>query len=66
MVANRPNHAKQKIHPKILQKTLWLPFEPKDISSHQIRSLIKQNKDIHNLVPTEVERYINERGLYKN
>jgi len=49
-----------------LQKTLWLPFEPKDISSHQIRSLIKQNKDIHNLVPTEVERYINERGLYKN
>jgi len=66
MVANRPNHAKQKIHPKILQKTLWLPFEPKDISSHQIRSLIKQNKNIHNLVPTEVERYINEHGLYKN
>ncbi len=66
LVANRPNHAKQKIHPEILQKTIWLPFEPKDISSHQIRSLIKQNKDIHDLVPTEVERYINEHGLYKD
>lgn len=66
LVANRPNFSIKKIPPQILTKTVWLPFEPKNIASHQIRSLIQQGKDIKNFVPIEVEKYIYEHGLYKD
>lgn len=66
LVANRPNSSIKKISPQILSKTIWLPFEPKNIASHQIRLLIQQDKDIKDFVPPAVERYIYEHGLYKN
>ena len=66
LAAKRPKYENVKIIPKILNKTIWLPFEPKDIASHQIRLYIKQNKDIHDLVPNEVEKYINEHRLYRD
>jgi len=66
LVANRPNASMKKISPKILTKTTWLPFEPKNIASHEIRLLIQQGKDIKDFVPPAVERYIYEHGIYKN
>lgn len=36
-----------------------------DISSTQIRKMIKQNKSVRFLVPPAVEKYITTRGLYK-
>jgi nicotinate-nucleotide adenylyltransferase len=37
-----------------------------DISSTEIRSLIKQNKSIKYLLPPEIQSYIIMNGLYKN
>ena len=36
-----------------------------DISATQIRQMVSEGKDISNLVPPEVERYIREHGLYR-
>ncbi len=41
-------------------------IEMVDVSSTQIRNLIKENKDITNLVDPKIKRYIEENGLYKN
>ncbi len=65
LVANRPDFSIKKISPKILEKTTWLPFEPKNIASHQIRDFIQKGKSIKDFVPKDVERYIYEYGLYK-
>ncbi len=52
-----------------LEKTIGgiyhiLNFEPIDISSTDIRERIKEKKDISNLVPLSVYRYISEHKLY--
>ena len=36
-----------------------------DISATQIREMVAEGKDISDLVPPEVERYIREHGLYR-
>lgn len=36
-----------------------------DISSTEIRKLIKEDKQVYPLIPTAVECYINEKNLYK-
>jgi nicotinate-nucleotide adenylyltransferase len=36
------------------------------ISASEIRELVRQRKSIRYLVPTEVEKYIERRGLYRN
>jgi len=41
-----------------------MPFE--DISSTELRHLIKSNKPVHNMITKEVEDYIKENDLYKN
>ena len=37
-----------------------------DISSTQVRGLVRKGKSIKYLVPPSVERYINKRGLYRD
>lgn len=43
-----------------------LPLEFTDISSTEIRNLIRQNKSLKGLVPKRVEEYIKENELYKD
>jgi nicotinate-nucleotide adenylyltransferase len=45
---------------------IFLTLTQIDISSTEIRSLIKQNKSIKYLLPPEVQSYIIMNGLYKN
>lgn len=39
-------------------------FEPYEVSSSEIRTMIKNGKNIEGLVPKSVSDYIKERGLY--
>lgn len=47
---------------------LWLSdtqFEPMDDSATRVRGLLKEGKSISGLVPTVIENYIVEKGLYQ-
>lgn len=66
LVAKRPHCPAQNIPPLIGKKTIWLPFQPKDVASHEIRQWIRENKQISSYVPPKVEQYIYEKQLYRN
>ena len=53
------------LHPSLRDRFTPLEIAVPDISSSEIRSLIAGGRSIHGLVPREVERYIERRGLYK-
>jgi nicotinate-nucleotide adenylyltransferase len=42
-----------------------LQVAPVDVSSTKVRAAIRQGRSIDDLVPTEVGKYIRERGLYR-
>lgn len=50
--------------PELSYTIINLPFV--DISSSQIRSHIKRNKDLDKFIPQKVATYIKEKGLYQN
>ncbi len=47
------------------QPVILFEVTPMDISSTQIRALIKKGAPIHHLVPPSVETYIQAKGLYQ-
>ena len=46
-------------------KIYFCALKDKDISSFYIRSQVKKNKDISQLLPKEVDRYIHNHQIYK-
>lgn len=46
-------------------KIIFVPFTPTDISSTQIRELIKKGSDISDLVDPQIHQYIIKNNLYK-
>lgn len=54
------DYLKRKYHARIT----FLPGEKLDISSRVIRDMVRNNKDISNLVPTKVAAYIKNHHLY--
>lgn len=48
----------------ITHKPKWLEIKTTNLSSSQIREMIKLGKSISELVPNEVEKYIQENKLY--
>lgn len=64
LVAERPSgHAK--IDPIIEEHALFIPHEPIEISSTEIRKRIKAGNEISRYVPRDVEDIIRKRNLYK-
>lgn len=51
--------------PVVPDGVLWLQAELHDVSSTQIRGLVKEGCSISGLVTPEVECYINDNNLYK-
>lgn len=51
--------------PVVPDGVLWLQAELHDVSSTQIRGLVKEGCSISGLVAPEVECYINDNNLYK-
>lgn len=58
------SHARQLIHPT-LKPIRPLSVTPVDIASSQIRKMIAQQKNFARWVVPKVERYIEEKGLYR-
>jgi nicotinate-nucleotide adenylyltransferase len=65
LVARRPSYEVRELDTKILQHTHFVSHEPMDISSTEIRKKVRQDENIANLVPTEVEEFIRNNQLYK-
>lgn len=55
---------KEEIETNFDAKIRILSNKEKDISSTEIRQMIRDGKDISGLVPYEIKRYIYEHGLY--
>ena len=51
--------------PGISERVIILDNQPVDASSSDIRERVAQHRSIKGLVPDEVARYIEERGLYR-
>ncbi|HGE69287.1 TPA: nicotinate-nucleotide adenylyltransferase [Candidatus Poribacteria bacterium] len=62
---NRPGYDISYANEKILKKIHIVDVTNVDISSSDIRQRIRQGKSIKYLVPSSVESYIYENGLYK-
>lgn len=64
LVAERPaDHVK--FNPVIEEHAFFIPHEPIEISSTEIRKRIKTGKDISRYVPAEVDDIIRKKNLYK-
>lgn len=55
----------KKLFGEEFEKVKILPAEPVEISSTEVRAALAEGKDIADLVPEKVMRYISERGLYR-
>ncbi len=69
VTAAREKHQYEKMlkfkekHPK-LGDVIVSEFDVVDVSSSQIRDMIKKGMDVSNLIPEKVNEYIKEHGLY--
>jgi len=61
IVATRPGYPLERI-PSYIQT---MPIRAVDVSAYEIRSCVRENKSFRYLVPEEVLKYINKKGLYK-
>ena len=67
IVLNRPDNRIVNVEiQKISDKIFFADNPPIGISSSKIRENIKEGKSIQYLLPPKVERYIIDKGLYRN
>lgn len=65
LVARRPSVKDLILDKKIAEKAHFIPHEPIEISSTNIRERVKKGKDVSHLVPRDVHKIIQEYNLYK-
>jgi nicotinate-nucleotide adenylyltransferase len=73
MVVPRPGHdfppknfpAQRQLKPALLRHICFVPIKVLDISSREIRRLLRKKKDISCLVPKPIAEYIKKHKLYR-
>lgn len=65
LVARRPGVTHNDVEDQILQRTHFVSHSPLEISSSQIKDLIKEGKSIDGLVPSVVIKIIEKEQLYR-
>ena len=64
VIMTRPNHKTRAA--KVRNVGHFLDVRDVEVSSTEIRSLIRSGRGIRYMVPREVEKYINEHKIYRN
>jgi nicotinate-nucleotide adenylyltransferase len=65
VIAIRPGFDRFDPKNRFAQKSIIVPITGIDISSSQIRAMVRKGESIRYLVPPKVEEYINKKKLYQ-
>jgi len=66
LIFPREGYHKDQIQPDIREACLFISGPHISISSSRIRKMLKDGKDVKQLLPDTVYKYINKYGLYRN
>jgi len=66
VLLGRPGYDPRDIPPRWRSRAISVEVPRVDISSSQIRRMVREGKDIKYLVPEAVERFIRRQGLYND
>lgn len=65
LVAERPDTEHNEVRSEIMEKVQFIPHDPVEASSTEIRELLNSGKDPQLLLPDRVYSYIKEHKLYQ-
>lgn len=66
LVASRPGIDTEGVRSEIMRRSHFVDHEPVQISSTELRSRLREGKDVDNLLPDPVLKIIEKQELYQN
>lgn len=66
LVAERPDTDYHDLPETVLAKVHFIDHQPVDVSSTELRNLLKNEGELDEMIPEEVNDYIRKKGLYRN
>lgn len=65
-ILNRPGFDMERVHPELRKRVTYIEMPSLEMSSTLVRSRVREGRSVHYMVPEEVERIIEGRGLYRS